>query len=151
MAGENPTHLEWIRRCSCCAPGCGRSPCEAHHHTGRRGVSQKTTDHDAMPMCELHHIPGFHKGGPPFEGWDFEQRRDWQDRMVALYRPVIAHIDSPGHEWHGRLLVKAFDNLPYRADNGITLHIVEDQDRILVSTAAWQSLGDCMRIEEIAA
>ncbi len=148
MAGEDPKHLEWIRSCPCCAPGCGRMPCEAHHHTGRRGVSQKTTDHDAMPLCERCHIPGFHKGGPPFHAWDFERRRAWQDRMVELYRPVVAYIDSPGHAWDGRRVVKAFENLPFRSANGIVFHMVEDNDRILVSPSAWESLGDCIRYDD---
>ena len=149
MAGEDPRHLEYIRRCRCAAPGCCRTPCHAHHTTIGRGMSQKTHDHFAIPLCDQCHVPGFHQGGGPFKGWSWEERTGWQSEMSLLYMPCNASISAPGHPWDGFRVVKAFDSLPHisldTARNfGRTSHIGEDAGLIRVSIEAWHRLRPFM-------
>ncbi len=43
-----PAYLKWIRTLDCCV--CGGSPSEAAH-TGERGLGQKGSDYEAIPLC----------------------------------------------------------------------------------------------------
>ena len=62
---RNPGYLQWIRSlpCSVCRT---RRAVEAAH-TGPHGLSQKSSDLCAIPLCERHHRTGndsYHKLGP---------------------------------------------------------------------------------------
>jgi len=62
---RNPGYLRWIRNlpCSVCRT---RRAVEAAH-TGPHGLSQKSSDLCAIPLCERHHRTGndsYHKLGP---------------------------------------------------------------------------------------
>lgn len=101
MAGENllavqllfmpnPGHLDFIRTQPCCryvpfVQDCS-GPTQAHHHTGGRGRGQKSEDERSMPLCSKHHRE-FHSATGAFGGWRKTERREWQDRMVELYKP----------------------------------------------------------------
>jgi hypothetical protein len=86
MAGEDPTHLARIRaeRCAVASACWGRI--EAHHPTHGRGLSQRSHDHEAIPLCMRHHSD-FHKARGYFFGWHKQARQDWQRRQSAIYRP----------------------------------------------------------------
>ena len=54
---RNPEHLRFVRSLPCCVCGARRN-IEAHH-TGPRGLSQKSSDLSAIPLCALvHHRAG---------------------------------------------------------------------------------------------
>lgn len=85
-AGSDPKHLAAIRRYPCCV--CfSRHNVEAHHSTVGRGLSQKTSDHETIPLCRVHHRE-FHDAKGFFDGWDKAERKDWQRTMVNSYRPA---------------------------------------------------------------
>lgn len=72
----------WLRYQPCAAPECGRYPGnQAHHHTGHRGMGQKSPDRYMFPLCLQHHTD-FHAGSGPFRGWNRERRRAWQDEQA---------------------------------------------------------------------
>ncbi len=85
---DHPAHLKWLREQPCCLGhlyACSDTV-QPHHSTLGRGLSQKSSDLDAMPMCakhhhQLHNFTGF------FAGWSREQRAEWQRTMSAAYRP----------------------------------------------------------------
>ena len=54
---RDPEYLAFVRSLPCCVCGSRRSV-EAHH-TGPRGLSQKSSDYSAIPLCALLH----HRGG----------------------------------------------------------------------------------------
>lgn len=84
-AGSDPAHLAWIRSQPCC--WCGISTAiEAHHSTVGRGLSRKSGDREAMPLCWMHHAQ-FHCHTGPFAGWTKAQRRAFQNEMVSRYAP----------------------------------------------------------------
>jgi hypothetical protein len=56
---RDPEYLAFVRSLPCCVCGSRRSV-EAHH-TGPRGLSQKSSDYSAIPLCALlHHRAGKH-------------------------------------------------------------------------------------------
>lgn len=82
-AGSDPAHLRWIREQPCCCCGL-RFPIEAHHSTVGRGLSQKTSDREAMPLCLFCHSD-FHGALGHFAGWTKAMRKTWQLDMVSRY------------------------------------------------------------------
>jgi hypothetical protein len=62
---RNPGYLQWIRTLPC-------SVCRTTHqieaaHTGPHGISQKSSDLSAIPLCRKHHRTGddsYHRLGP---------------------------------------------------------------------------------------
>lgn len=83
-ATESWEYLGWVKRQPCAIAGCERRPCDAHHSTHGRGLSQKTDDFHSIPLCALHHHD-FHAATGHFKTWLKAQRRDWQDRQVELH------------------------------------------------------------------
>jgi hypothetical protein len=83
---DDPAHLEWVRAQPCCV--CGTTvDVEAHHSTVSKGMSLKTSDRDAFPMCAQHHKDEFHRHRGFFDGWTKAQRKEWQLAMSAKYAP----------------------------------------------------------------
>lgn len=87
MANEDVGYLTWIRGMpchECTAP----APCQAHHHTARRGTAQRAHDHDAIPLCARCHR-NFHSGCGSFSPMTNKDRTEWQDAAVLLYRGIF--------------------------------------------------------------
>lgn len=62
---RNPGYLRWIRTLPCSVCRTSRSVEAAH--TGPHGISQKSSDLSAIPLCAKHHRTGddsYHKLGP---------------------------------------------------------------------------------------
>lgn len=85
--GKDPEYLAWLHTLACSVVGCAqrlgpeyfdRGIIEAAH-VGRRGLSQKCPDREAIPLCRLHHRTGMsshHQLGKLFwlfHGLDREQ------------------------------------------------------------------------------
>lgn len=65
---------------------CGRAPpSELHHSTARRGLGQRSSDHDGIPLCMLCHHE-FHSACGAFRDMDKAARRKWQEDAVAKYQ-----------------------------------------------------------------
>jgi hypothetical protein len=62
---KDPKYLAWIRTLPCVVPGC-RGRAEAAH-CGARGLSQKASDTNAIPMCAHHHREYHQFGRRKFE------------------------------------------------------------------------------------
>ena len=62
---RHPLYLQWIRTLPCCV--CRTSRTVEAAHTGPHGLSQKSSDLSAIPLCARHHRTGdesYHKLGP---------------------------------------------------------------------------------------
>ena len=62
---RSPGYLQWIRTLPCCV--CRTTRTVEAAHTGPRGLSQKSSDLSAIPLCTRHHRTGddsYHKLGP---------------------------------------------------------------------------------------
>jgi hypothetical protein len=86
VAGDDPYWLARIRKQPCAMCGHG-PPCDAHHATFGRGMGQRASDRETMPLCRVCHL-NFHAGKGPFEGWDQEKRRSWQAEQIRLRTPM---------------------------------------------------------------
>ncbi len=85
---DAPQHLKWLREQPCCLGdlyACS-GVVESHHSTLGRGLSQKSSDLEAMPLCGRHH-KALHGFTGFFAGWSREQRAEWQRAMSERYRP----------------------------------------------------------------
>jgi hypothetical protein len=54
---RDPAYLDWIRQQPCAAPDCDcarRLPVESAH-VGERGLGQKCSDRETIPLCAAHH------------------------------------------------------------------------------------------------
>ena len=62
---RNPEYLRWIRTLPCSV--CRTTRAVEAAHTGPHGLSQKSSDLSAIPLCAWHHRTGndsYHKLGP---------------------------------------------------------------------------------------
>jgi hypothetical protein len=62
---RNPEYLRWIRSLPCTV--CRTSRLVEAAHTGPHGISQKSSDLSAIPLCARHHRTGddsYHRLGP---------------------------------------------------------------------------------------
>ena len=62
---RNPAYLKWIRTLPCSV--CRTTRAIEAAHTGPHGLSQKSSDLSAIPLCARHHRTGgdsYHKLGP---------------------------------------------------------------------------------------
>ena len=85
MAGEDPEHLRRLRALPCAK--CNKPPpSQAHHSTQGRGMSQKTHDHLAMPLCADCHWD-FHHACRQFGKMAKAERKAWQAEMSERYMP----------------------------------------------------------------
>jgi hypothetical protein len=55
-------HIQRVAQLPCCV--CGQEPVQVHHIIGRglRGMSQKSSDYFAIPLCPFHH-DNLHRNG----------------------------------------------------------------------------------------
>lgn len=86
MANEDPGHLALLRAQQCAVAKECFGVIQAHHSTYGRGMSQKTHDHDAFPLCAKHHAE-FHCATGHFRNWNKAVRAVWQRMQSAKYRP----------------------------------------------------------------
>jgi hypothetical protein len=91
---RDPKYLAWIRSLPCSVPGCHATYIEAAH-TGPHGMSQKSSDHSAIPLCGRHHRRGadsYHALGPA----RFQQRHsiDIQELVKRLNAKPVIRIDG---------------------------------------------------------
>ena len=92
-----PEYLAWIRTLSCAVcsrVGGGSTVIEAAHTNalGPRGMSQKTTDFSAIPLCSAHHredTDSYHQLGE--EGFAREHRLDLAELVLALNDRFLRH------------------------------------------------------------
>lgn len=95
--GRNPAYLAWIRTlpCVCCeqllrslrSEQCG--PTEAAH-VGERGLSQKSSDLETIPLCRWHHTQSpeaHHRIGKKF--WAY-----WGIARDALIKSLNERFES---------------------------------------------------------
>jgi len=86
MAGEDPKYLDFIRK-QACAFCSAAPPSHPHHHTHNRAYGKRAHDRDAMPLCWKCHRR-FHDAAAQFESWNKQERRAWQDRLVAEHQAL---------------------------------------------------------------
>jgi hypothetical protein len=90
---KDPVYLRRVRALPCCACPEMRG-IQAHHSTSGRGIGQKASDHDAMPLCVACHN-AFHAGKGMFRDWDRMRRREWQAEMVRRTRELLTAVQTP--------------------------------------------------------
>ena len=61
---RSPEHLAFVRTLPCLV--CGRTPSDAAHFPGLRGMSQKRSDLETGPLCRIHHAEQHRIGWPRF-------------------------------------------------------------------------------------
>jgi hypothetical protein len=86
-APEDRERLAWLRSLPCCGPGPHLGAVAPHHETHGRGLGQRSSHQDAIPLCWGCHR-AFHDASGPFRGWDRERRRAWQAEQVARHRAL---------------------------------------------------------------
>ena len=102
---RNPRYLAWIRTMPCCV--CGSTRGIEASHTGPRGLSQKSSDFSAIPLCSQHHRTGndsYHRLGPR----QFSERHKLD--IPALVRKLNA---KPAIRVEDRYFVTYFDGDRY--------------------------------------
>lgn len=60
-AGKDPAYLSYIRSLPCCvcvALGASQTSLTESAHVGPRGLSQKSSDRETLPLCCSHHREG---------------------------------------------------------------------------------------------
>lgn len=63
---RDPKYLAWVRTLPCLVSDCRRGPIEVNH-IGRRGMSQRSSDYETVPLCRFHHRQFHDKGRKWFE------------------------------------------------------------------------------------
>lgn len=85
---DDPVHLALLRSMPCCVPDCrSKTRVQAHHSTVGRGLSRKSPDREAFPLCWYHHRC-FHDAADFFDGWTKERRREFQRELSQHYRQL---------------------------------------------------------------
>ena len=90
---RNPGHLQWIRTLPCCV--CRTTRAVEAAHTGPRGLSQKSSDLSAIPLCVRHHRTGkdsYHKLGP--RKFAEVHQLNIQAMVVRLSAKVVIRVES---------------------------------------------------------
>lgn len=89
MAGEDPHYMEWLRSQPCAA--CGHGGFVVVHHRNGAGMGLRAHDHKGIPLHnEPCHISHLHRLRGPFDGWNLQQMRDWQDTQIREHRARYA-------------------------------------------------------------
>jgi hypothetical protein len=91
--------LEWVKKQPCVARS--MSPCEGEveaDHAGKRGLGQKCSDRETIPLCTLHHRQRTDFSGP-FKNWNRDEMRGWLDHWI--------HYTQLEHERFARAVDRA--------------------------------------------
>jgi len=88
ISGRQPLQDEeykaWIRTLPCCVPACAGAWTECAH-VGDRGLRQKCSDHETLPLCAWHHRIGplsQHRTGKMF--WEIHKLD--REALIAAYQ-----------------------------------------------------------------
>lgn len=86
---RNAEYLAWVRTQSCCARSAAegeecRGPVQAHH-AGPRGLGQKCSDLEAIPLCSRHHRE-WHDCTGRFAGLSRAGRQAWATVAIEATR-----------------------------------------------------------------
>ena len=95
---DHPEHLAKLRKMGCCLDldtywnghAC-RGKIVPHHPRDLAmgtGMSLKSSDLDAFPLCTKHHDE-FHAGNGYFTFWSKAQKKEWQRQWSAHYRRIL--------------------------------------------------------------
>ena len=82
---RRPGYLEWIRTLPCSV--CRTTRAVEAAHTGPHGLSQKSSDLSAIPLCARHHRTGddsYHKLGP----------REFAEVHRLNIPAIVAHLNA---------------------------------------------------------
>jgi hypothetical protein len=86
--------MAFVRTLPCCAPWLPRCTAAAEaHHAGARGISQKSSDTEAIPLCRTHHSD-WHDCRGVFAGWSKESRTEWAAEEIARTQAAVARRRS---------------------------------------------------------
>ena len=102
VPAEVRAYWEWIREQPCAVPGCGvrrlppfRNPLMDVAHVGVRGIGQKCSGWEVIPLCRKHHRRGYpqshHTLGKRFWSFNGLEREQSIRHYKALY-----FLASPG-------------------------------------------------------
>ena len=98
---RDPAYLQWIRSLPCAICGANGARSEAAHTSvlGPRGLSQKSSDYSAIPLCYGHHrgnADSYHALGErrfiEVHGCDL---RGWVGNLVLQYRSGSDALTAP--------------------------------------------------------
>ncbi len=79
-------HLLWVKSLPCMVGMDIGRICEGWSeadHAGKRGMGQKCSDYETIPLCVTHHRERT-DGTGHFKGWNKARMRSWLDRQIAL-------------------------------------------------------------------
>ncbi len=79
---RDPGFLAFIRTFPC--EFCGTTQGVQAHHFGAHGMATKASDHEAIPLCYLHHVEGWHRHGTLPGRTHDEWIALWEVRASAL-------------------------------------------------------------------
>jgi hypothetical protein len=86
---DDAEYIAWLKEQRCCAPAARHpGPSDPHHRPGE-GMGLRSHDHEAIPLCRLHHKQVDVFAGP-FAGWSREERQAWHTKQVKLHRARFA-------------------------------------------------------------
>lgn len=89
---RDPQYLAWVAGLACSAYVHGGCRGRVHaHHAGPRGLGQKCSDRESIPLCGSHHR-AWHDGGEPFRSWSPEVRRSWA--VLAISAAQAAALNA---------------------------------------------------------
>lgn len=86
-------YLAWLRAQPCVVCG-SREDVEASHH-GAHGTATKPSDHEALPVCRVHHHR-WHQKGSPHMSWDHLTREEKRARFAFLAAEHRARFEVQG-------------------------------------------------------
>jgi len=107
MAGEDKDYLERVIRLPCVARGmsvahqCGGEMVAHHRSTGRvarapvKGADRRSHDHDAIPLCAIHHGQ-WHDAKGPFKVLIRSEREAWEAEQVHRTQRILKPIGAIG-------------------------------------------------------
>jgi hypothetical protein len=94
MANESTAYQSWIRQQPCIA--CGREPGGEIHHVGRKGMSQRTSDANGVPLCrQCHQDLGDLHGWA--RGFTKPHRKTWEEVSLLVTR---GRARAAGWRWN---------------------------------------------------
>lgn len=89
---RDPKYLAMVRKLCCIV--CGSYRLVEAAHFGAHGIGQKSSDHDALPLCLKHHQTGPHSyhvlGARRFIEFHALDVRKHQKRIQKFYRKKVA-------------------------------------------------------------
>lgn len=85
---RNRGYLNFLKGCRCIV--CQATPCDPCH-VGVRGLRQKSSDMDALPMCRLHHEMQHRYGHSFWTHWELRK-----DELIAAFNLAFRELQEKG-------------------------------------------------------